>query len=140
LDRRLNGPRRRRRRTPLLDDDFLFFVNAWWGSLTFTVPAGASARGWDIVCDTFDPARTALPAHTRRRPALDRRATRGRAVTKPGPQVIDRYVETATERRQLRSFVLVAGGAELLGRGAPTPHGDFAAEPGRRYPRAGAKS
>ena len=44
--------------TPLLDDDFLFFVNAWWGSLTFTVPAGASARGWDIVCDTFDPART----------------------------------------------------------------------------------
>ncbi len=44
--------------TPLLDDDFLFFVNAWWESLTFTVPADASARCWDIVCDTFDPART----------------------------------------------------------------------------------
>ncbi len=44
--------------TPLLDDDFLFFVNAWWEPLTFTVPADASARCWGIVCDTFDPART----------------------------------------------------------------------------------
>ncbi len=43
--------------TPLLDDDFLFFVNAWWEPLTFTVPADASAHRWDIVCDTFDPAR-----------------------------------------------------------------------------------
>ncbi|MEE6134887.1 glycogen debranching protein GlgX [Mycobacterium sp. 050128] len=44
--------------TPLLDDDFLFFVNAWWEPLTFTAPADACARCWDIVCDTFDPART----------------------------------------------------------------------------------
>jgi glycogen operon protein len=44
--------------TPLLDDDFLFFVNAWWEPLTFTVPADASGCRWDIVCDTFDPART----------------------------------------------------------------------------------
>ena len=44
--------------TPLLDDDFLFFVNAWWEPLTFTVPADALGRRWDIVCDTFDPART----------------------------------------------------------------------------------
>jgi isoamylase len=44
--------------TPLLDDDFLVFVNAWWEPLTFTVPADASGRHWDIVCDTFDPART----------------------------------------------------------------------------------
>jgi isoamylase len=44
--------------TPLLDDDFLVFVNAWWEPLAFTVPADASGRHWDIVCDTFDPART----------------------------------------------------------------------------------
>jgi len=44
--------------TPLLDDDFLFFVNAWWEALTFTIPAELSARRWDIVCDTFDTART----------------------------------------------------------------------------------
>jgi isoamylase len=43
--------------TPLLDDDFLFFVNAWWEPLTFNVPADASGRRWDIICDTFDPAR-----------------------------------------------------------------------------------
>src|ERR1700677_124974 len=46
--------------TPLLDDDFLVFFNAWWEPLTFTVPADASARRWDIACDTFDPARTGI--------------------------------------------------------------------------------
>ena len=44
--------------TPLLDDDFLFFVNAWWEALTFAIPAELSPRRWDIVCDTFDTART----------------------------------------------------------------------------------
>jgi len=44
--------------TPLLDDDFLFFVNAWWEPVTFTMPAELSPRRWDVVCDTFDPART----------------------------------------------------------------------------------
>jgi isoamylase len=44
--------------TPLADDDFLIFVNAWWEPLTFQLPADVSARRWDIVCDTFDPAHT----------------------------------------------------------------------------------
>jgi isoamylase len=44
--------------TPLVDDDFLIFVNAWWEPLTFQLPADVSARRWDIVCDTFDPAHT----------------------------------------------------------------------------------
>jgi glycogen operon protein len=44
--------------TPLLDDNFLFFVNAWWEPLTFTIPAELSPRRWDIICDTFDTART----------------------------------------------------------------------------------
>jgi glycogen operon protein len=42
---------------PLIDDDFLIFVNAWWEPLTFRVPADWSGRPWEIVCDTFDPAR-----------------------------------------------------------------------------------
>jgi isoamylase len=42
---------------PLVDDDFLVFVNAWWEPLTFTVPPAVAARRWQIVCDTFDPAR-----------------------------------------------------------------------------------
>ncbi|HTX93963.1 MAG TPA: glycogen debranching protein GlgX [Mycobacterium sp.] len=44
---------------PLLDDHFLILINGWWEPLTFTlpaVPAAASARGWQVVCDTFDPA------------------------------------------------------------------------------------
>jgi isoamylase len=43
--------------TPLVDDDFLVFVNAWWEPLTFQLPVDVSARRWDVVCDTFDPAR-----------------------------------------------------------------------------------
>jgi isoamylase len=42
---------------PLVDDDFLVFVNAWWEPLTFTVPTKVAAHRWQIVCDTFDPAR-----------------------------------------------------------------------------------
>jgi glycogen operon protein len=42
--------------TPLVDDDFFIFVNAWWEPLTFQLPADVSARRWDIVCDTLDPA------------------------------------------------------------------------------------
>ncbi|MDR3655827.1 MAG: glycogen debranching protein GlgX [Mycobacterium sp.] len=48
--------------TPLVDDDFLIFVNAWWEPLTFQLPADVSARRWDIVCDTFDPAHTGTAA------------------------------------------------------------------------------
>jgi glycogen operon protein len=43
--------------SPLVDDDFLLFVNAWWEPLTFNVPAAVATRRWQIVCDTFDPAR-----------------------------------------------------------------------------------
>jgi glycogen operon protein len=43
--------------TPMVDNDFLMLINAWWDPLTFTVPADLSARRWDVVCDTFDPAR-----------------------------------------------------------------------------------
>lgn len=42
---------------PLVDDDFLIFVNAWWEPLTFTVPPTVAAHRWQIVCDTYDPAR-----------------------------------------------------------------------------------
>ena len=44
--------------TPLIDDDFLIFVNAWWEPLTFSIPARFAPHPWDIVCDSFDPART----------------------------------------------------------------------------------
>jgi isoamylase len=43
--------------TPMIDDDFLMFVNAWWEPLTFSVPASFVLHPWEIVCDTFDPAR-----------------------------------------------------------------------------------
>jgi glycogen operon protein len=41
----------------MVDDDFLILVNAWWEPLTFVVPADLPARRWDVVCDTYDPAR-----------------------------------------------------------------------------------
>ena len=41
----------------MIDDDFLVLVNSWWEQLTFTVPDGLRSRRWDIVCDSFDPAR-----------------------------------------------------------------------------------
>jgi glycogen operon protein len=44
--------------TPMVDDDFLILVNAWWEPLTFVAPAGLPTRPWDVVCDTFDPARS----------------------------------------------------------------------------------
>jgi glycogen operon protein len=44
--------------TPLVDDDFLILVNAWWQTLTFTVPAGLVLHRWDILCDSYDPTRT----------------------------------------------------------------------------------
>jgi isoamylase len=43
--------------TPMVDNDFLMLINAWWEPLMFTVPADLLARRWDVVCDTFDPAR-----------------------------------------------------------------------------------
>jgi glycogen operon protein len=43
--------------TPMVDNDFLMLINAWWEPLAFAVPADLSARRWDVVCDTFDPAR-----------------------------------------------------------------------------------
>jgi isoamylase len=44
--------------TPLCDDDFLVFVNAWWEPLTFSVPGSFALHTWEIVCDSFNPART----------------------------------------------------------------------------------
>ena len=44
--------------TPFVDDDFLIFVNAWWQPLTFSVPASLVLHRWDVVCDSYDPART----------------------------------------------------------------------------------
>jgi len=44
--------------TPLIDDDFLVLVNAWWEPLTFSVPTSFAQDPWEIVCDSFDPART----------------------------------------------------------------------------------
>jgi isoamylase len=44
--------------TPMVDDDFLVLVNAWWEPLTFQVPADVATQRWEIVCDSFDPART----------------------------------------------------------------------------------
>ena len=44
--------------TPMIDNDFLILINAWWEPLTFTVPVDLPGR-WDVVCDTFDPARKA---------------------------------------------------------------------------------
>jgi glycogen operon protein len=44
--------------TPLVDDDFLVFVNAWWEPLTFSVPGSFALQTWEVVCDSFDPART----------------------------------------------------------------------------------
>jgi glycogen operon protein len=44
--------------TPLVDDDFLVFVNAWWEPLTFAIPASLVLHRWDIVSDSYDPART----------------------------------------------------------------------------------
>jgi isoamylase len=43
--------------TPMVDDDFLILANAWWEPLTFTVPVNLPAGRWDVICDTFDPAR-----------------------------------------------------------------------------------
>jgi isoamylase len=42
---------------PMADDDFLIIINAWWEPLKFQIPADVSARAWEVVCDTFDPAR-----------------------------------------------------------------------------------
>ncbi len=44
--------------TPLTDDDFLVFVNAWWEPLTFSLPGSLALHTWEVVCDSFDPART----------------------------------------------------------------------------------
>jgi glycogen operon protein len=43
--------------TPMVDDDFLMLINACWEPLTFAVPVNPHAPRWDVVCDTFDPAR-----------------------------------------------------------------------------------
>ena len=43
--------------TPLIDRDFLILVNAWWEPLTFSVPGTYALHNWEIVCDSFDPAR-----------------------------------------------------------------------------------
>ena len=57
--------------TPLVDDDFLILVNAWWQPLSFSVPASLVLHRWDIVCDSFDPARTGIvELQLDRRPAV----------------------------------------------------------------------
>jgi glycogen operon protein len=48
--------------TPMVDNDFLVLINAWWEPLTFGVPVDVTAHGWDVVCDTFDPARKLIVA------------------------------------------------------------------------------
>jgi isoamylase len=32
-------------------------LNGWWEPLTFTMLAAVSTPCWQIVCDTYDPAR-----------------------------------------------------------------------------------
>ena len=44
--------------TPMVDDDFLVLINAWWEPLTFFVAAPLVLHRWEVVCDSFDPART----------------------------------------------------------------------------------
>ncbi|MDT5066691.1 MAG: isoamylase [Mycobacterium sp.] len=44
---------------PRIDDDFLVLVNAWWQPLAFQLPADVASQRWEIVCDSFDPTRTA---------------------------------------------------------------------------------
>jgi isoamylase len=44
--------------TPMEDDDFILLVNAWWEPLAFQLPADVATRQWEIVCDSFDLART----------------------------------------------------------------------------------
>ena len=46
--------------TPLTDNDFLVFVNAWWEPLTFSIPGSFAQHPWEVVCDSFDPARAGL--------------------------------------------------------------------------------
>jgi isoamylase len=48
--------------TPMVDNDFLMFINGWWEPLTFAVPVDLPARRWDVICDTFDPARNVTVA------------------------------------------------------------------------------
>ena len=43
--------------TPMDDNDFLMLINAWWEPLAFAAPASLEASRWDVVCDTYDPAR-----------------------------------------------------------------------------------
>ena len=43
--------------TPMEDDDFFILVNTWWEPLAFQLPADVATRQWEIVCDSFDPAR-----------------------------------------------------------------------------------
>jgi isoamylase len=50
--------------TPTVDDDFLILVSASWENLEFQIPLDVSARRWELVCDTFDPARGGAAAGT----------------------------------------------------------------------------
>jgi len=46
--------------TPLIDNDFLVLVNAWWEALTFSIAGSIAQHPWEVVCDSFDPARAGL--------------------------------------------------------------------------------
>jgi len=37
--------------------NFFILVNTWWEPLAFQLPADVATRQWEIVCDSFDPAR-----------------------------------------------------------------------------------
>jgi isoamylase len=75
-----NAPDQAQDGTPLLDDDFLILVNAWWESVTFTLPpVRETAQTWFIELDSYDPAVSAareFPRHTR-----DQVVARARSLT-----------------------------------------------------------
>jgi glycogen operon protein len=53
--------------TWLTDDDFLVLVNAWWESLSCTLPATRPEAEWQLVLDSHDLAPPAGPAAERRK-------------------------------------------------------------------------
>ena len=53
--------------TWLTDDDFLVLVNAWWESLSCTLPATRPEADWQLVLDSHDLEPTAGPAAERRK-------------------------------------------------------------------------
>jgi isoamylase len=63
--------------SPLIDDDFLVLVNAWWEPLAFAIPATRAGQAWQVVIDSYDPARSATAAPLR---AGDQRTAGPRSI------------------------------------------------------------